>query len=173
MTGYQTWYELESLSELNAHLQYLRSTMRNDSCLFISFLDQIVEIPIYKREFKTKPTEIAPLVRTSSVGRAELANLRDSLSADGYRLRERRSPKKKYLNQVSVRLSTEDDLFPSHVKKILSAIADVKGEVMPDAMIVGYFAVDFSPSLPGQWHADSSFHSTIFKIGKKIGRTFK
>ena len=89
----------------------------------------------------------------------------------GYNLKERRSAKKKYVNQVSVQLATDDNLFPVHVQNVLEAVAEERGERMPEAMIVGYSAANFSPNLPGQWHSSSALHEMIFKLGKKIGKT--
>ena len=167
MDTYQAWYEIDAAS-LNTHIRYLVDSLNEGDSIMISYLDPPVEIPLIKRTFKVKPTAIVPHIRTSSVGRAELRNIRDNLLAKDYVLKQRRSTKMKILNQIFVMLPTNDSLYPAHVRSVLESVATEKGQPMPRKMIVGYWIKDFSPELPGKWTVSEYFRRTIFSFWKNL-----
>lgn len=166
---YWAWFEVDVSSGLNAHIRYLADKLEKDSCLFITYLDKPVEIPIHKRCFKTKPSVVSPLIRTSDVGRDELEKVREALDAEGFSLKLRRSPKKKFLNQVVVPIGTDDPLFPLKIRSVLETVAGVLGEEMPEKIEVGYVQMRFREQLPGEFHYRTKAASLGYKLGKAAG----
>lgn len=171
--NYWAWFEVDVSSGLNAHIRYLADELEEDSCLFITYLDRTVEIPIHKRCFKTKPSVVSPLIRTSEVGRDELEKVRVALDAKGLSLQLRRSPKKKFLNRVVVPISTDDSLFPLKIRSVLETVASVLGEEMPARIEVGYFQMRFKERLPGEFHYRTRAASLGYEIGKSVGSFFR
>lgn len=171
MHNYWTWFDVDVASGLNAHLRYLADTLEENACLNVFYLDQPVEIPIHKRCFKMKPNILSSLIRTSHVGRQELQEIRESLELSGFPLKLRRSPKKKYLNQVVAFVSVDDPPYPLKIRQILAAVAESLGEEMPAKVGVGYYVPILPGALPGTYHYNSDFESLAFKLGKKIGST--
>lgn len=152
MHSYWTWFDVDVASGLNAHLRYLADVLEEGCCLYVLYLDKSVEIPIYKRCFKTKPTVLSPLIRTSDVGRGRLEEVREMLESQGFSLRLRRSPKKKFLNQVSSPVPVDDPLYPLKIRQILATVAEAVGEQVPAQVVIGYHQIRFSTNLPGKIH---------------------
>ena len=169
MHSYWTWFDVDVAYGLNAHIQYLAEALEENSCLFIRYLDKAVEIPICKRCFKTKTAVLSPLIRTSDVGREQLQNVREMLESDGFSLRLRRSPKKGFLNQVTVPVSVDDPLYPMKIRRILVTVAEVLGKDMPTHVVIGYHKNRFTETLPGDLHYDSKAATLGFKLGRAIG----
>ena len=173
MHSYWTWFDVDVASGLNAHFRYLAEALEENSCLYVRYLDRSLEIPVYKRCFKTKPTVLSPLIRTSDLGREELQKVREMLEPAGFSLRLRRSPKKKFLNQVIVPISVDDPLYPIKIREVLATTAVVFGEEMPKQLVIGYHQNRFSENLPGEIHYQSKVATLGNKLGKAIGSKFK
>ncbi len=171
MHSYWTWFDVDVASGLNAHLRYLANALEENSCLNVFYLDQSVEIPIHKRCFKTKPNVLSPLIRTSHVGRQELLEIQESLNSNGFTLNLRRSPKKKFLNQVIVPVSVDDPLYPIKIREVLATVAEILGKKMPARVGIGYYLPIPTETLPGTYRYDSDFEPLAFKLGKKVGST--
>jgi hypothetical protein len=169
MHSYWTWFDVDVASGLNAHIRYLAESLEDYSCLFLRYLNKPVEIPVYKRCFKTKPTVVSPLIRTSDVGREELQKVRETLESEGFPLKLRRSPKRRFLNQVSAPIPVDDPLFPLKVRSILTTVAEALGEKMPDRVVVGYHQNAFGEPLPGEFHYNSKAPQIAYNLGKKLG----
>ena len=169
MHSYWTWFDVDVASGLNAHTRYLADTLEENSCLYIRYLAKVVEIPVHKRCFKTKPTVLSPLIRTSDVGRKELQEIRERLESEGFSLRLRRSPKKKYLNQVTVPIPIDNPLYPLKIREVLATIAEVLGDEMPAQVVVAYHQNRFSENLPGEIHYKGKAATLAYEIGKAIG----
>ena len=169
MHSYWTWFDVDVASGLNGHIRYLATVLEENSCLYIRYLDKSVEIPVHKRCFKTKPTVISPLIRTSDVGRDELRRIRELLNYDGFSLAYRRSPKKKFLNQITAPIPVDDPLYPLKIRSVLATIAEVLGEEMPHHVVIGYHQNTFSQTLPGDIHYDSKAAIVAYKLGKMVG----
>ena len=173
MDRYPNSYDVNVASELNAHIRYLAESGEENSCLFIRYLDNAVEIPVYKRCFKTKPAVVSPLIRTSYVGREELQNIRVILASQGFHLRLRHSPKMRFLNQISAPIPVSDPLFPLKIRSILTSVAGVLGEKMPDRVLVGYDTFTLAEPLPGKLYFASKLSQIAFELGKKHGSKFR
>jgi hypothetical protein len=169
MHNYWTWFDIDVASGLNAHLRYLANTLEDNSCLNIVYLDQPVEIPIQKHCFKTKPDVLSSLIRTSHVGRRELQEIQESLHSNGFSLKLRRSPKRKFLNQVVASVPIDEPTFPLEVRQILATVAETLGKEMPARVGIGYYLPIPPETLPGIYHYNSDRESLSFNIGKKIG----
>ena len=169
MHSYWTWFDVDVASGLNAHLRYLADALQENSCLYVRYLDNPVEIPVHKRCFKTKPTALSPLIRTSDVGRERLEQVRQLLETEGFTLGLRRSPKKKFLNQVTAPVSIDDPTYPLKIRAVLVTVADVLGEKMPAQVVIGYHQNKFSEALPGDIHYDSKAATFAYELGKKVG----
>lgn len=169
MHDYWTWFDVDVASGLNAHIRHLADSLEENSCLYIRYLDKPVEIPVHKRCFKTKPTIIAPLIRTSDVGRSELEEIQDLLDSKAFPLGLRRSPKKNFLNQITVRLPINNSSYPLHLRTVLEVVAEIIGEEMPSRVVIGYDNVKFSEPLPGSIQFRSKAGTIGYKLGKKLG----
>lgn len=171
MHNYWTWFDVDIASGLNAHLRYLANTLEENSCLNLFYLDQPVEIPIHKRCFKTKPNVLSSLIRTSHVGRQELQEIKESLRSNGFSLKLRRSPKKKFLNQVVASVSVDDPAFPLKIRQIVATVANTLGKEMPTHVGIGYDFPILPETLPGTYQYNSDREPVLFKLGKKVGST--
>ena len=169
MHSYWTWFDVDVASSLNAHLRYLAGALEEGSCLFVRYLDKPVEVPVHKRCFKTKPDVLSSLIRTSDVERETLQEIKDVLESKGFSLRLRRSPKKKFLNQVTALIPIDDPLYPVKIREILATVAQALGETMPAKVVVGYHQDRFSEDLPGEIHYQSKAATLGYKMGKAIG----
>jgi len=169
MHSYWTWFDADVASGLNAHLRYLADALEEGSCLFVRYLDKPVEVPVHKRCFKTKPDVLSPLIRTSDVGRETLEEIKEILESKGFSLRLRRSPKKKFLNQVTVLVPIDDPLYPIKIREILATVARVLGETMPAQVVIGYHQNRLTENLPGEIHYQSKAATLGYKMGKAIG----
>lgn len=169
MHSYWTWFDVDVASSLNAHVRYVADALEEGSCLFVLYLDNSVEIPIHKRCFKTRPNVLSPLIRTSDVGPERLQEIKGALESEGFSLRLRRSPKKKFLNQVRVPVPVDDPLYPIKIRRILATVAEVLGERMPAQVVIGYHQDRFTENLPGEIHYLSKIATLSHKLGRAIG----
>ena len=169
--NYWNWFDVDVASGLNAHLRHLAESPEENTCINIFYLDQLIEIPIHKRCFKTKPNTLASLIRTSHVGRQELQEIRKSLELSGFSLKLRRSPKKKFLNQVVASVPVDDPTYPLKVRLILSTIAETLEQEMPEKVGIGYCEHIHPEALPGTYQFHGDVESLAYKIGHKVGST--
>ncbi|MEM1232109.1 MAG: hypothetical protein AAGI15_16345 [Pseudomonadota bacterium] len=170
MPPYWIWFEIELATDLNAHLRYLAETLIADDCLNILYLDPPVEITVHKRCFTTKPAQIEPLIRTSSIGRDQLANIQKRLETSGYELKLRRSSKKKLLNQIKVPLAIDDPMYTLKVRQILETVALEHDQSMPDKAIIGYQQHRIYRPLPGTLHFAFLLTKLGYVAGNSLGR---
>lgn len=108
-----------------------------------------VEIPVGRREYKTKPPVLILNLRSGSVGRENLSALHDSLVADKFELRQFFSVKRRLLQKVYVIVSLNDPMFPANCVAILRAVAAQLDSPWPQKISAGYgFHLNFW-NLPG------------------------
>ena len=169
MHNYWTWFDVDVASGLNAQIRCLADALEENTCLYVRYLNKPVEIPIHKRCFKMKLTVLSPLIRTSDVGREELRRVREMLESEGFSLGLRRSPQKRFLNQVTAPVPVDDPLYPLKIRAILATVAEVRGEEMPAQVVIGYHQNTFNEALPGDIHYDSKAATLGYKLGKAIG----
>jgi hypothetical protein len=132
-------------------------------------MDPEVEIPIQKRNYVRKPTEILLQLRTSSIGREPLKSLCEFFASEGYNLQLRRSPKKRYINQCLLKLSVQDALYPRKVAFVLESIGRVMNRSISPPIIVGYNPNAFAGGLPGTIKFESAVLRAGYNLGKKLG----
>lgn len=169
MNSYWTWFDVDVASGLNAHVRYLADSLQENSCLYVWYLDKPIEIPIHKRCFKTKPTVVSPLIRTSDVGRNELQKISELLDSEGFALSQRRSAKRNFLSQVTAPVPVDNPVYPLRIRSILEIVAEILGQEMPNQVVIGYHQISFSENLPGNIHHDSKAATVAYKLGKKVG----
>ena len=99
------------------HLRYCASSSRVKPgyCLEFLLCDVGVVIPVVKSEYKKKPSTLDLQIRSGSIARDKLEEIRSSLSAAGHDLRISATTRKKLLKRVVVSLKLTTHLYRSAV----------------------------------------------------------
>ena len=108
---------------MKAHLRYCASSLKPGDRVEFLLCDVGVVIPMVKRVYKRKPPALDVLIRSGSIGRDKLVQLRKLLSAEGHDLRLSFTSKHKLLNRIVVPLSTEGGMSPVTGVNLLRSVA--------------------------------------------------
>jgi len=155
--------------DLQLHIKFLaKELVDKDSCeIRIDEID--AEFTLSKKIYKTKPTTLTLLIRTSDVGRDAIYMLHDWLIAENYSIKVKRSPKKKYINQIRVAWDVSDNFFAVDICSCLKKINHKISGTDTVTLWVGYFYLSRAfRELPGKLEV-SSF---MWNFGNKTGRIF-
>jgi len=153
--------------DFQAHTKFLAENLFDKDSFEIRIDEIDAEFTLSKKTYKTKSTTLTLLVRTSDVGRDAIYMLHDWLSTENYSIKVRRSPKKKYINQIRIIWNVSDSLFATDISSCLKKINHKIGGTDSITLWVGYFYTTKAlQELPGKLEV-SSF---MWNLGNKIGR---
>jgi hypothetical protein len=151
--------------DLHAHVNYLRAILDGPTQAELFLGNSPIGIPIVKRVYKRRPSQIGLLVRSGSVGRVPMDRIVASLQSAGHDLRFRRSAKQRLVSQCTVLWAEDSVLLPNEMISALRVISTEVGEPWPPRLSLQYPRHDLDESLPGELRQTSAY-----RTGRAIGR---
>ena len=166
----------EGLTEddVKAHLRYCASSLKPGDRAELLLCDVGVVIPFVKSVYrKNKPSTLDVLIRSGSIGRDQLEEVRTSLSAGGYDPKVSLTSKKKLLKRLVVPLNVDDAFISVSGLNVIRSIASVLHLSWPCQMLIGYALGSENPQLPGQLVYRDNFRNTGYHLGFAVGKLFR
>lgn len=163
----------EGLNEdgVKTHLRYCASHLKPGDRVEFLLCDAGVVIPLVKSAHRNKPSTLDVLIRSGSIGRDQLEDLRTSLPADGYDLCVSFTSKRKLLKRLVVPLNVEDAFISLTGLNVIRSIASELRLSWPCRMAIGYRLGSEKPYLPGHLVYRSTFGNMGYRLGYRIGHT--
>ena len=156
--------------DLQLHLRYCASNSPNGSRVEVLLCEPQIVIPIIKRIYRTKGSILEVHIRSSSVGRAQLARLRDRLAGESYELKLPLTSRLKLLKRIIVCLPIEGGLVAITGVNVFRAIASELGIAPPYTFAVGYDKGRELVPLPGRVESPHPPINLGIKLGKLLRR---
>ena len=129
-----------------------------------------VVIPVVKTEYKTKPSTLDVLIRSGSIERDKLEEIRSSLSAAGHDLKVSATTRQKLLKRVVVSLKTDDPFIPVSGLNVIRAVATSLGLSWPCPLAIGYLSFSENRHLPGRLDFRSPARNAGYRFGFAVGK---
>jgi hypothetical protein len=163
-----------SFTDLKTHIRHLAEKLRDKDSIEIKVEDIGVEFSLIKNTYKVKATTLSLLIRTSDVGRDKLYELHSWLLTKAYNIKVRKSPKKKYINQIKVVWDTSSGRYPTDIASGLNEICFKLGSVWSSYLSIGYFAYKMNhQNLPGKLEVDTYLWKAGYAIGWIVGKIMR
>lgn len=167
-------YEGLTEDDLQAHLRHCASSLKAGDRIEILLCDADVVIPFVKRVYRNKPATLDVLIRTGSIDRDRVIQLRESLLADRYDLRVSFTSKRKLLSRVVVRLRADDGTISVTGVNVIRAIATALKIPWPCEIAVGYYALGSEAhGLPGRLVYRHPYRNAGYQLGFIVGRLLR
>jgi hypothetical protein len=146
---------------------------KNRHCAEIYLYDPGVAIPITKNIYKTKSDQLMLLLRSSSISRDNLEELKNTFIKQSYEIKVAYTTKKNLIKRLSMPISIDDPMLPIIGINILEKLALQLNSKWPGAVSVGYAIGDEKSDLPGKLKYGDIFAQVGYKIGLAAGRAKK
>ena len=159
--------------DVKAHLRYCASSLKPGDRVEFLLCDVGVVIPVVKSVYRNKSSTLDILIRSGSMGRDRLEELRTSLSAESYDLRVSFTTRKKLLRRVVVRLSIEDAFISVIGLNVIRSVASTLRLSWPCRLAIGYAFRSESPYLPGQLVYRDTYTNAGYRIGYAVGKLLR
>jgi hypothetical protein len=159
--------------DVRTHLRYCASSLKAGDRVEFLLSDAGVVIPLVKTVKRNKPSTLDVLIRSGSIGRDRLEELRTSLRAEGYDPKVSFTTKKKLLKRLVVSLNAEDGFISVAGLNVMRSIASTLGLSWPCRMAVGYQSGSENPRLPGQLVYRSPLRNAGFRFGYAVGKLLR
>lgn len=166
-------YDNLSIEGVKLHLRYIATLSSSGHCAEILLHNSKVIIPIVKRVYKTKSDQLNLLLRSGSISRDNLAELKSTFMRQHYVLVTSYTAKKKLIRRLSLSISIDDPMLPIICVNILKEVALKLDSRWPDSFSVGYAFGDERSSLPGNFKYRDLIAQAGYKIGYVAGRAKK
>jgi hypothetical protein len=164
-------YEGLTEQDVQAHLRHSASSLKAGDRSEILLCEAGVVIPFVKHVYQRKPATLDVLIRSGSIDRDRLMQLRESLLADGYDLRVSFTSKRKVLSRVVVRLRTDDSTISVTGVNVIRAIALALKISWPCEIAVGYYALGSEVhGLPGRLAYRNPYRNAGYQLGFVVGQ---
>ena len=154
---------------VKAHLRYCASSLKPGDRVEVLLCDVGVVIPLVKSVYRNKPSTLDVLIRSGSIGRDQLEELRTSLSVGGYDPRVSLTSKKKLLKRLVVPLNVEDGFISVTGLNVIRSVASALCLSWPCRISIGYAHGSENPHLPGQLVYRNTYRNMAYRLGYRIG----
>ena len=158
---------------ITAHLRYCASSLRPGDPVEFLLCDAGVVIPMVKRVYRRKSSALDLLLRSGSLGRDNLVELRKLLSAEGYDLRLSFTSKYKLLSRIVVALPLEGGMTSVNGVNVLHSVAAILALSWPCQMTIGYALGSEDHHLPGEIVYRDPLRNAGYQLGKSIGKLLR
>ncbi len=158
---------------LKAHLRYCASSLKPGGAVELLLCDAGVVIPMVKRVYQKKSPALDVLIRSGSIGRDKLVELRTSLSAEGYEVRLSFTSKYKLLRRIVVPLPIEGGMIPVNGVNLLRSVAATLNLSWPCKMRIGYALGSEDHHLPGQIVYRDPIRNAGYQLGRSVGKLLR
>ena len=155
------------------HLRYCASSLKPGDRVEFLLCDVGVVIPLVKSVYRNKPSTLDVLIRSGSIGRDQLEELRTSLSAGGYDPKVSLTSKKKLLKRLVVPLNVEDAFISVTGLNVIRSIASAFSLSWPCRMAIGYALGSENPHLPGQLVYRDNYRKAGYRFGYAVGKLLR
>ena len=125
-----------------------------------------------KSVHRNKPSTLDVLIRSGSMGRDHLEELRTSLSAAGYDPKVSLTSKKKLLRRVVVPLNTDGFISVTGLN-VIRSVASALHLPWPCRLAIGYAPGSENPELPGQLVYRDTYTTAGYRLGYAVGKLFR
>ena len=158
---------------IKAHLRYCASSLRPGNRVEFLLCDAGVVIPRVKRAYRRKSSALDVLLRSGSIGRDKLVELRKLLLAEGYDLRLSFTSKYKLLSRIVVPLPLEGGMTPVNGVNVLRSVAAILALSWPCQMTIGYALGSEDHHLPGEIVYRDPLRNAGYQLGKSVGKLLR
>ncbi|HKY42274.1 MAG TPA: hypothetical protein VJM50_04215 [Pyrinomonadaceae bacterium] len=158
---------------LKEHLRYCASSFKLGDRAEFLLCDVGVVIPLVKSVRRNKPSTLDMLLRSGSIRRDQLEELRTSLSAAGYDPKISLTSKKKLLKRVVVPLNIEDGFIAVTGLNVIRLVASALGLPWPCRLAIGYPLGLEKPHLPGELIYRDTYTQAGYRFGYAVGKLFR
>ena len=159
--------------DVKAHLRYCASSLKPGERIEFLLCDVGVVIPVVKRGYRSKTSTLDMLIRSGSIGRDRVDELRTSLSAGGYDPKVSVTSKKKLLRRIVVPLNIEDAFFSVTGLNVIRSVASALRLSWPCRLAIGYALGSENPHLPGQLVYRNTYRHAVYRLGYAVGKLFR
>ena len=159
--------------DVKAHLRYCASSLKPGERVEFLLCDVGVVIPVVKSVYRNKPSTLDILIRSGSIGRDQLEEIKTSLSAAGYDPKVSFTSKKKLLRRVVVPLNIEDVFMPVTGLNVIQSVASALRLSWPCRLTIGYTPDSANPDLPGQLVYRDTYTTAGYRVGYAVGKLLR
>ncbi len=159
--------------DVKTHLRYCAYSLKPGDRVEFLLCDVGVVIPLVKSVYRNKPSTLDVLIRSGSIGRDQLEELRTSLSAGGYDPRVSLTSKKKLLKRLVVPLNVEDAFISVTGLNVIRSIASALRLSWPCRIAIGYALGSENPHLPGQLVYRDTYRNAGYRLGRAVGKLLR
>jgi hypothetical protein len=135
--------------------------------------DPGVVIPMVKHVYRRKSSTLDVLIRSGSLGREKLTELRQALASESYDLKVSFTSKHKFLSRIVVALPIEDGTISVTGVNVIRSIALVLGLPWPCRIAVGYALGAEDPHLPGRLVYREPYRAAGYQLGRAVAKLVK
>ena len=146
---------------------------KNGHCAEVYLHEPRVVIPIKKTTYKTKSDTIEFLLRSGSISRDNLAELKSIFSKQSYETKIARTAKKSLIKRLSLSISINDPMLPIIGVNILKTLTFQLNSKWPCDVSIGYSFGDDKSDLPGKLKYRDILSQAGYKIGQTAARAAK
>jgi len=165
-------YDKLTETDVQTHLRHIASNLQPRHPVELLLAEANTVIPVVKHIYRTKPSTLDVWIRSGSIGRDRLTNLRELLLAEGYELKIYFTSKRRLLRRLVVRLPV-DGTVPITGLNLLKSISSVLDISWPSTMAIGYPLGCEAPGLPGTLTFRQPFRNAGYHMGYAVGRLVK
>jgi len=158
---------------VKAHLRYCASSLKPGDRVEFLLRDVGVVIPVVKSAYRNKSSTLDMLIRSGSMGRDQLEELRTSLSTGSYDLRVSFTTRKKLLRRVVVPLNIEDAFISVVGLNVIRSVASALRLSWPCRLAIGYPLGSENPDLPGQLVYRDTYRNAGYRLGYAVGKLLR
>lgn len=166
-------YEEITEDGVKAHLRYCASSLGPEQRVEFLLCDVGIVISVVRRIYKTKSSRLDVLIRSGSVGRDKLGELRRSLSAEGYDLSVSFTSRKKVLRRVVVSLPIESAFMPVTGLNVIRSVALALNLSWPCRLALGYALGSENQRLPGRLVYGDPYRNRGYQFGLALGKLLR
>ncbi len=158
---------------IKAHLRYCASNLRPGDRVEFLLCDAGVVIPMVKRVYRRKSSALHVLLRSGSIGRDNLVEIRKLLLAEGYDLRLSFTSKYKLLSRIVVPLTLEGGMTPVNGVNVLRSVAAILALSWPCQITIGYALGSEDHHLPGEIVYRDPLRNAGYQLGKSVSKLLR
>ena len=166
-------YDNLDIGGIKAHLRYIATLSKSGHCAEIFLFDSKVIIPVVKKTYKTKADQLIFLLRSGSISRDNLKDLKNTFIKQSYDLICSYTTKNKLIKRLALPISIEDPMLPLIGVNFLKDLAMQLKSRWPCEVSVGYAIGGENSDLPGKLKYRDIIAQAGYKTGIAAGRIKK
>ena len=166
-------YDNLDIEGIKSHLHHITTLPKSGHCAEIFLCDSKVIVPVVKKNYKTKPDKLIFLLRSGSIPRDNLKELKNIFEKQSYDITCSYTTKNKSIKRLSLPISIDDPMLPLTGVNFLKELAVQLKSSWPCEVSVGYSIGDENNDLPGKLQYRDAIAQAGYKTGIVAGRIKK